>query len=153
MIKMSELRLIDANAFQAKMKKTNRYFSVVYDLEEMPTIDPETLPIVKELRAKLADYEQAEQKGRLMVLPCKVCDKVRVCTHAWGNTWNYNVHYFNGEDFLVGEIVAIIKTRRQLLMKISVEHNVSWKRPTKRFPISALGKTVFLISKEAEAVL
>lgn len=55
---MKEQRLIDANAFEEKMKKTSRYFSVVHDIREMPTIDPETLPIVNELRAKLSQYER-----------------------------------------------------------------------------------------------
>jgi len=53
--------------------------------------------------------------------------------------------------FLHGEIVSISMTKKQFLMKIRVNHNVSWKRPMKRYPISALGKTVFPISAEAEA--
>ena len=35
----SEKRLIDADAFLEKMKRTSRYFDVVFDVEEMPTID------------------------------------------------------------------------------------------------------------------
>lgn len=35
----SEKRLIDADAFLEKMKRTNRYFDVVFDVEEMPTVD------------------------------------------------------------------------------------------------------------------
>ena len=35
----SEKRLIDANAFLEKMKRTSRYFDVVFDVEEMPTVD------------------------------------------------------------------------------------------------------------------
>lgn len=37
-------------------------------LREQPTIDPETLPIVRELREKLSRYEKAEQEGRLAFL-------------------------------------------------------------------------------------
>lgn len=33
------MRLIDADAFLEKMKRTNRYFDVVFDVEEMPTVD------------------------------------------------------------------------------------------------------------------
>ncbi len=36
--------------------------AVEYALEDTPTIDPETLPIVQELREKLERYEQAERK-------------------------------------------------------------------------------------------
>ena len=32
-------RLIDADAFLEKMKRTSRYFDVVFDVEEMPTVD------------------------------------------------------------------------------------------------------------------
>ena len=35
----TEKRLIDANAFLEKMKRTSRYFDVVFDVEEMPTVD------------------------------------------------------------------------------------------------------------------
>ena len=35
----NEKRLIDANAFLEKMKRTSRYFDVVFDVEEMPTVD------------------------------------------------------------------------------------------------------------------
>ena len=35
----TEKRLIDADAFLEKMKSTSRYFDVVFDVEEMPTVD------------------------------------------------------------------------------------------------------------------
>ena len=35
----SKRRLIDANAFLEKMKRTSRYFDVVFDVEDMPTVD------------------------------------------------------------------------------------------------------------------
>lgn len=44
-----------------------------------PPIDPETLPIVQELRAKLARYEQAEQEGRLLLVPSPSDDGVLSC--------------------------------------------------------------------------
>lgn len=46
------MRLGDLDALSEKMKGTNRYFDIKFDIDEMPTIDPETLPIVKELRAE-----------------------------------------------------------------------------------------------------
>ena len=99
----------------------------------------------------LRDLLQAEQDGRLVVLPCKVGDKVKVDARTWGNTWNYKT--VDGGKYLLGEIVAIIKTRKQTLIKILVEHKVSWKRPMRRYPISAIGKTVFLTREDAEAAL
>ena len=41
----SEKRLIDADAFLEKMKRTSRYFDVVFDVEEMPTVD--AVPVVR----------------------------------------------------------------------------------------------------------
>ena len=35
----SKKRLIDADAFLEKMKRTSRYFDVVFDVEDMPTVD------------------------------------------------------------------------------------------------------------------
>lgn len=95
----------------------------------------------------LRDIIKAEQAGQLVVLPCKAGDKVRVDARTWGNTWNYKT--VDGGKYLLGEIVAIIKTRKQTLIKILVEHKVSWKRPMRRYPISAIGKTVFLTREEA----
>ena len=100
---------------------------------------------------RLLELACADKAGRLVVLPCKVGDKVRVDARTWGNTWNYKT--VDGGKYLLGETVAIIKTRKQTFIKIRVEHNVSWKRPMRRYPISAIGKTVFLTRQEADAAL
>ena len=101
--------------------------------------------------SRLRELAQADREGRCVVLPCKVGQKVKVDVRTWGNVWNYKT-VENGK-FLIGEIVAITKTKKQTLAKIRVEHNVSWKRPTRRYPASAIGKTVFLDREEAEAAL
>ena len=101
--------------------------------------------------ARLRELAQAGKEGRCMVAPCKVGQKVKVDVRTWGNVWNYKT-VENGK-FLIGEIVAITKTKKQTLVKIRVEHNVSWKRPTRRYPASAIGKTVFLAREEAQAAL
>lgn len=36
---LNEKRLIDVDAFLEKMKRTSRYFDVVFDIEEMPTVN------------------------------------------------------------------------------------------------------------------
>lgn len=100
---------------------------------------------------ELREMIQAKREGRCVVLPCKVGQKVKVDVRTWGNVWNYKT-VENGK-FLIGEIVAITKTKKQTLIKIRVEHNVSWKRPTRRCPASAIGKTVFLTRAEADAAL
>lgn len=96
---------------------------------------------------RLRELKQADDEGRCVVPPCKVGQKVKVDVRTWGNVWNYKT-VENGK-FLIGEIVAITKTKKQTLVKIRVEHNVSWKRPTRRYPASAIGKTVFFTRGEA----
>ena len=100
---------------------------------------------------RLRELKQADDEGKCVVLPCKVGQKVKVDVRTWGNVWNYKT-VENGK-FLIGEIVAITKTKKQTLVKIRVEHNVSWKRPTRRYPASAIGKTVFLTCEEADVAL
>lgn len=39
------MRLIDADEFLEKMKETNRYFDVKFDIEEAPTVD--AVPVVR----------------------------------------------------------------------------------------------------------
>ena len=51
----NEKRLIDADAFLEKMKRTSRYFDVVFDIEEMPTVD--AVPVVRCRECKHCDPE------------------------------------------------------------------------------------------------
>ncbi len=98
---MNEPRLIDANAlleylvdlepqgghllYQRGMRDAlQKLFPQIID--DQSTIDPETLPIVRELRAELFRYEQAEKEGRLVVLPCKVGDTVLPTSEGTRNT-------------------------------------------------------------------
>ena len=53
----NEKRLIDADAFLEKMKRTSRYFDVVFDVEEMPTVDA-----VEVVRCKDCKYHYWEQE-------------------------------------------------------------------------------------------
>lgn len=99
----------------------------------------------------LPELFQAVDEGEIIELPCKVGDKVFVRADTWGSSWNFvTVDY---GKLLVGEIIAIIKTKKQVLMKIQVEHHVSWKRERKRYPVSTLGITVFLSREEAKKAL
>lgn len=53
----SKKRLIDADAFLEKMKRTSRYFDVVFDVEEMPTVDA-----VEVVRCRECKYHYWEQE-------------------------------------------------------------------------------------------
>jgi len=107
-------------------------------------------------KSELCRLEQPElmkliDEGKLVYLPCKIGDKVKVDARTWGNSWDFKKIEYG--KFLVGEIISIVKTKKQTLMKIQVEHNVSWKRERKRYPVSAIGETVFITKEEAEQKL
>ena len=53
----TEKRLIDADVFLEKMKRTSRYFDVVFDVEEMPTVD-----VVEVVRCRECKYHYWEQE-------------------------------------------------------------------------------------------
>ena len=55
----NEKRLIDADALLEKMKRTSRYFDVVFDVEEMPTVDA-----VEVLRCRECKY-WGDEDGKL----------------------------------------------------------------------------------------
>lgn len=46
--------LLDTNIIQSSKEASWLMSQVLHDIDAMPTIDPETLPIVQELRAELA---------------------------------------------------------------------------------------------------
>lgn len=91
---------------------------------------------------KLKEYEDSEEQGRLIKLPCKVGD---------------TVYYFEGgyyKNITNWKIVPIkvtefnIKVNRSgKLMPLAMIANGT------RYPISSIGKTVFLTREEAEAKL
>lgn len=66
------MRLIDADALKETVHKDFKSLvGVMFSdiaIDSSPTINPEDLTIVKELREKLARYEQAEKEGRLCFL-------------------------------------------------------------------------------------
>ena len=53
----SQKRLIDADVFLEKMKRTSRYFDVVFDVEEMPTVD-----VVEVVRCRECKHHYWEQE-------------------------------------------------------------------------------------------
>ena len=53
----TEKRLINADALLEKMKRTSRYFDVLFDVEEMPTVDA-----VEVVRCRECKYHYWEQE-------------------------------------------------------------------------------------------
>ena len=58
----SKKRLIDADAFLEKMKRTSRYFDVLFDVEEMPTVD--AVEVVRCRECKHHYWEQEPCHGK-----------------------------------------------------------------------------------------
>lgn len=86
----------------------------------------------------LRDLLQAEQTGRLVVLPCKVGDTIYYTREGWTIVEPLKVRtFFVGDPTRRGEILHLHMIR------------------TDKFDVSmdALGKTVFLTREEAEAAL
>lgn len=118
---------------------------------------------------RLADYENAEEQGLLLKLPCKVGDTVYVDSSAlpiedmecYEDVENPIPQYF------IGRVVSFRFAKRNW-MKISVK--ATWlfefvdeetgpdakyidSEKSFSFPLSAVGKTVFLTQEQAEEKL
>ena len=112
------------------------------------TVD-EFVDCVKELAARLAAYEetglepeelaqaQAKKKGRLVVLPCDVGDKLY--------------------DVTLGEVREKIVISLSMLLSKSVNHLVihaeNFRNAVTSYELQDIGKTVFLTREAAEAAL
>ena len=70
------MRLIDADALLEKMKKTDRYFNIVFDIEDAPTVGavkatmPWTNPDGTETMLDEVSYEIGYSQGQGEWIPC-----------------------------------------------------------------------------------
>lgn len=102
---------------------------------------------------KLAEY--LDKKG-CIVPPCKVGQTVYVDPKTWRSAYlwvNYPYTFIKEKHYIVADVVAIVKTRKQTLVKLGTYNQTNFTREYKRYPISAIGKTVFLTREEAEKAL
>lgn len=126
------------------MNDRDRLIELIEQAEGLKNND---FPSVEEI----ADYILADGWIRT---PCKVGDTVYVDSDTWGYDYLYfNSKFIHSKYFLMGEIVSIIKTKKQLLMKIRVSNSIHTRYKHKRYTVSAFGKTVFLTKEEAEEKL
>lgn len=132
---MSEQRLIGAE--QAKETLEHDYaYAAAELLDEVPTIDPETLPIVQELREKLERYETAEQEGRLVEFSCEI------------GTYVFSIRYDTKQVYeckVVGFTISEYGTTMKMFIFEDDRFTIT--------PDYEYGKTVFLTREEAEAAL
>lgn len=123
--------------------------------------------LVELLKSKTAPWEYLLCKSNIEALadyliengaivpPCKVGDTVYVDGNSWSEyaCIHYENEFIHSKFFVIGEIVSIVKTKKQLLMKIRVESANHSRYYHKRYTVNAIGKTVFLTKEEAEQAL
>lgn len=100
-----------------------------YGFEYCSKEDWENCETISDVIDKLADYEDLEEQGRLLKLPCKVGDTVYV---------------------IVGKNISVQKIQR---VTIDSERKIEFCTKKRGFTLFDIGKTVFLTKSEAEAKL
>jgi len=88
---------------------------------------------------KLAAYEDAEEEGRLIVLPCKIGDTLFTLTQADVN---------NRDKLMVKE--SVVKKLKYITIEVD---DLYGGRAVYQIGRKSIGKTVFLTRAEAEAAL
>lgn len=91
----------------------------------------------------------------VIVPPCKVGDKAYVNPYTLGylSFTDYEHCFIHSTHFVVAEVVSIIKTRKQNLIKLKIYNRTTHTAKYHRYPISSIGITVFLTKEEAEKAL
>ena len=99
-----------------------------------------------------ADYLLA---NGVIVPPVKVGGMVYVNPYTWGylSFSDYEHCFIHSKHFVIAEVVSIIKTRKQNLIKLKIYNKTTNTTKYHRYPISSIGKTVFLTKEEAEQAL
>ena len=100
----------------------------------------------------IADYLLA---NGVILSPVKVGDTVYVNPYTWDylSFSDYEHYFIHSEHFLIAEVVSIIKTRKQNIIKLKIYNKTTCSPKYKRYPISSIGITVFLTKEEAEKAL
>ncbi len=94
-----------------------------------------------------AHYEQLEEQGLLIKLPCKVRDTVYVDAMTFGTR--------DDIEYAEAEVVSIRITKKQTFLKLRIFALGLDGMPygCKNYPVSSFGKTIFLTREEAEKAL
>ena len=97
---------------------------------------------------KLAEYETAEEEGRLVVLPCKVRDTVWVITHPF-NVFDDFGFYEDAHDEIYESYISSVT-----FYEDSNQYRIYTKDFIKAYFMECdFGKSIFLTREEAEKAL
>ena len=121
-------------------------------IELMTQAENEELSLLEFEKKILADYLLA---NGVIVPPVKVGDTVYVNPYTLGylSFIDYEHCFIHSKHFVVAEVVSIIKTRKQNLIKLKIYNRTTHTAKYHRYPISSIGITVFLTREEAERAL
>lgn len=101
----------------------------------LPSVVSQLSPMKSEIIEKLADYEDAEEQGLLLRLPCKVGDTVYIV------------------DEISNEFTGIDETKISKIIHNGVFLSFIFDRDSYGYSEGHFGKTVFLTKEEAEKAL
>lgn len=93
-------KLLDTEIIQKSPEASWLLSQVLHDIQASPEIDPESLPVVKQLRAELkkmkAERDAAVNDLHKTVLDCGVCN---ACEHQFKECVGVELCDFDGEDY------------------------------------------------------
>lgn len=121
-----------------RLTQTSNSGGVAFTFDLDITCQPSEARKILNLATKLKDYEDLEEQGRLIKLPCKVGDTV------------YAIGFNNNKPIIYESVVLrILITEKEIVFNVKVDEfeiNSQLKQ-------SMFGKTVFLTQAEAEQKL
>lgn len=161
---MSNVSMINGHIDKPKNETERDRLAEIYHNIEIEYLDYLTNIADRALNDDIEDKIQKRQDfyvdkllaNGVIVPPVKVGDTVYVEPKTWRSAYlwiNYPHTFFKGKHYIVADVVSIVKTRKQTLMKLGTYNQTTFTREYERYPISAIGKTVFPTREEAEAKL
>lgn len=111
------------------------------DEEHCPHVNEDICPCLQEVLEKLAEYEDLEEHGKLLKLPCAVGDMLFVLTEDSPT---------GIEETRCKSIV--FNSKNNFIVYAPCQYD-DWGQAKWRFKKSHFGKTVFLSKESAEAAL
>ena len=125
-----------------RLTQTSNSGGVAFTFDLDITCQPSEARKILNLATKLKDYEDLEEQGRLIKLPCKVGDKIFLDFAGFGKDIDkFTVKDFHLDCFEDGETILFC------------DYESNDKTLSGQIDVTEFGKTVFLTKAEAEQKL
>ena len=131
--------------------RADNYIHIVES--EDPPYDRQHHYLVGEAVDKLAHYEDLEEQGLLLKLPCKVGDMVYVFEpcHCYNNYKDdQNCHHAKTK---ASKYIEVVRVPKKYNSRSNTNCVKLYERPFKMDYLTKIGKSVFLTKEEAEEAL